>query len=220
MKKVIGLFIFLSISLAAVSVFALPFTETYSTEQKKGQEVSNGQSYNFEFDMWFKNDHIDSSLPEKRDTDSNLDLTHESTGAQGTYASATLVIDFYRPKKKKPENVDITLTAFGLDGHETYFGLPFQLDQSHRHRRRYQYTYDLNDEQLDLFDESGWANINIASNDNQSGANFFIQQVSLFVETGEQTSLQTTPVPEPATMILLSIGLGGVAIMRRRKRKA
>ena len=88
---------------------AVPFYEEYTGRQK----VLEGNSYDFGFDLWFDNEYFDQSLPEDRvGTDSRLNLSQDSIGAQGEYSSATLYVDLFS-RDRNDETVDITLSLGG-----------------------------------------------------------------------------------------------------------
>ena len=191
----------------------------YYEEYSGYQNVWEGESYNFGFDLWVEND---ASALYEVDTNSNLELVQYNVGAQGEYLSATLYIDLFSVDLMY-ENTDVTLSVWNSDLKETGISHhSFNWNGNGWKGTTYQFAYSLTSVQLDVLENEGRGNVNIAANvvfNHPEWARFWdndfaITRVALAVET------TAAPVPEPATLLLLGIGLVGMAVIGRKRKKS
>ena len=201
-------------SLMAALLIAVAGTAsaTVITEEYKGkQSVDRGDSYTFDFDMWYENSGtVNDNAP-------GLTLTTDAEGAYGNWSSATLYIDF-TSNDSQAERANIDLDAWGF----RLFGFPIGdsdvlefsgYNVSPAGGSSYYFSYNLAPSQIALLDEYGWGSLRIGAS-NQSGNDFDITRVGLSVTTA------AAAIPEPATLALLAGGLLGLgAVGRRRPRK-
>ena len=133
-------------------------------------------------------------------------------GAAGV-ASATL---YY-------ENTTVTLSAWNSNQNEPGIFLhSFNWNRNGWKGTTYQFEYSLTPDQLDVFDDEGRGNVNVAANvvfNHPDWARFWdndfaITRVAIAVETA------AAPVPEPATLLLLGTGLVGMAAIGRKRKKS
>ena len=203
MKKVLslltGLFV---VFVIAGSASAVSFTEEYTGA---GQIVNAGESFNFDFDFKGANFYSGAS------TDSSLSLTTDAYGAGSPFSSASL-------------NIQLYAEALPLNTAEIQFNMfytqPFNLavtgswDVGFYGGYFLDYTYDLNSSQLsDFAAHSGFSKVEISAVG--TGGGFYTASDFAIMKVGMQVN--TAPVPEPATMLLFSIGLLGLAGVNRKK---
>ncbi len=199
MKKKFLVAIVLIFVFGAVStVNAALYYEAYTGYQY----VSQGNSYNFEFDMWYENF--------EGGTNSDLSLTADAVGAFEPWDSATLYLDLYS-KDILPDEAKIELTAYGSE-EDIFFNMGTVNTGWLSYAGNYYYNFAFTSDMISAFSDSGWGNVNIAATYThwlQGYNDFAITRVAMEVNTAE-------PVPEPAIILLLGAGLLGLIGFSRK----
>ena len=192
MKKLVVLFI------AVFMVFGMPLNSqaVYYEEFTGSQSVYEGSDYIFQFDMWYSGTGY---------TDSSLKLTTDASGAFGSYSAGYVYIKFYSTDIAR-EKASVSLAAYG-DGFSGYYDLGTFAFDAGWYSDYYEKTLPMTQQMLDAFSIQGWGDVKILAT-NWSGVdnNFTIKEVGLGVAT----------VPEPTSLLLLGLGLLGIAGWRRK----
>lgn len=192
------------LALAGTAANAALIVEEYTGSQF----VDSGDSYTFDFDLWYTNSGL------VNDTAPGLTLTTDGRGAFGTWSSATLYLDFY---SVDPEGdfANIDLDAWGF----SIFGIPlwstdiltltgFDVSRPAGGSDYYHFSYSLTPAQIAVFDDYGWGSLRVGATRLRDN-DFDLTRVGLAVTTGT--------VPEPGTLALVACGLLVLGITRRRK---
>lgn len=203
MKKIFAVIVL------TVVLFSLPrlaqaaiFWEEFTGNNR--QAVYEGQDYNFRFDFWYLAGGRP-GIPGANSDDSSLSLVNDVSGVFQDYASAKLSIDL-SSNDRASETARINLRLYSA-GFQDYNLGTFSFFRNNNNI--YTLEHEFTPEQLDYLDDSGWARIAIKAvatpwwNYND----FYINKVRM----------EVTPIPEPASMSLLGLGLLGLARLRRKR---
>ncbi len=198
----------------AGSAFAGPYFEQYVGDQYISQRSDD---YYFAFDIDLNAADLATELGYSI-TNSSLSLTHDATGFEWwNYEQldyVTLSVSFSATDRHTPEAAHIYTDILwsGEDSTETVLfnagGNPGGQDAN-----IFTYEYNFTAAQVNGWEQGGWGEV-VISAFNIPGAgvnNFHIRSVGL--EAG------TSPVPEPATMMLFGTGLAGLIATRKRRLK-
>jgi len=204
--------------LLAAPASALTYWEAYNGTQYVSEY---GSSYDFGFDFWETNDVYDVG------TNSNLALTHDASGmsASEIWTDAELFMTF-SSHDHASESASLTLTPWDASGNPTGDEATFVFDfaagganWTYENGLWYRvvnptsvdFEYQIMGDLVGKFAEWGWGNVNIAATVEWDWSlnNFAINSVGMGVTTQS--------VPEPGTIVLMGLGLVGLAGMGRKK---
>lgn len=183
---------------------ALSFNEEY----KGCQVVNEGDSVTFGFDFWGAVDD-DPGIGVFNDFD-NMNLVNDAVGVTGQWESAELYIDFYsRDWARETAGIHFfVLDEWGEEVADFDLGLVSGFLYG-----TYSYSYTFTPDQLDLLATYYWgyAEISAVRTNCFNYNDFIIKKTGMNVKTASET-----PVPEPATMMMLATGLVGMAGLIRK----
>lgn len=177
---------------------AAVWTEEYTGEQFVGE----GDSYSFRFDLWYLGN---------EQTDSSLSLTQDAaSGFMVEFQQASIYATLY---SIDPEFEYANVSFAALSSGTELFSDSFFFSKKDSDNLYY-YVYDLNDFQLDVFNDfggpsGGWGDVTISA------------LVTGLVNNDFQINtvgMNASVVPEPGTLLCLGAGLAGLAVVRRRSR--
>lgn len=185
---------------------ATPFVEEYSGMQPLSQ-AENG--YRFGFDLWYGNDSY------TVETDSRLRLTRDASGAFGTWQSASIHIDFtgydcageiaklqlvaWDDWRNPRGRFELGAVSFGGSPEDSVF----------------RYTYRLDADQMGVFSSWGWGQLGIGAP--WDGKAYGLEGLEGLCITKVAMAVETAPVPEPGTLVLLGAGLTALAGAGRKR---
>lgn len=191
----------LALGMATTAHAAAIVSETYAGVP--GQFVTEGSSYHFTFDLWYKNPdlNLDPTF-----TDSNLSLVQDAQAGEGTQFDklwlSVLLYDMDRTYELTGVGVAV-LDPFGL---QTTASKTYTFTWNNLAVGSVQLPSSL----VFSASQSGLLDVTIAASNTRAFNNdFYIAGVGI--------AGQVAAVPEPATLGLLGLGLLVVAAARRRR---
>jgi hypothetical protein len=209
MRTVRALLAALILGAASVAANADAVTEEYTGRQFVGK----GDSYTFDFDLWYANSGI------VNDSAPGLQLTTDGQGAFGQWTAATLYVDFYSVDAD-PDYASIDLDAWGfrfLLGWPTTDVLTlnsFNVSRPTAGNTNYTFSYNLTASQLDAMDNFGWSSLRIGASRRSGYDNDFdLTRIGLSVRTAGA-------VPEPSVLAVLAVAMLGLGAIARRRTSA
>ncbi len=192
---------------AATASAAVIYTETYSANPNsgngQGQLVRAGESFTFDFDMWFDNAWYVND-------NSSLILTQDASGAFGPWNSAEILLGLRDDSDSWADSATVSLQVWGPFG--PLFAGPYTSVASLNSVGNY--TLNIGQPLLGALDNYGWGSIRVGAV-LQGRNDFYINSIGLRVNAGERVT-----VPEPGTLLLLGLALlvlGGAVTLRRRR---
>ena len=212
MKRLTGLLTVGALLGSAQLAHAGIITEEYTGSQ----DVNEGQTFTFNFDLWSANSgSVNDNAP-------GMSLTKDGIGALGAWSAATLYLDFRSSDFLEPEKVGVDLNAytFRIGGSSDVLNDTFQFSRPTIFgEENYSASYSLSASQLNVLDNFGGGTLRVSA-PSTSGFNndFTITRVGLRATYGGGP----VPVPEPSTLSLLGLGMlavGALAMGRRSRRE-
>jgi hypothetical protein len=204
LKRLLSLLSLLVLLGSAHLASASVITEEYTGSQ----DVWEGDSFSFDFDLWYENNWpVNDNAP-------GMKLTTDGTGAFGTWSAADLYIGFLSTDAD-PEVAQIDLNAWTF----RLWGIPlgsqdvlFQtltFSKPSAGNNNYLANYSLSNSQVGLLDNFGGGTLKLTASRQPGFDNDF---------TITRVGLRATSVPEPATLSLGIVALIALAFIARRRR--